>query len=180
MKAARTRYFCLAAALLLTACNRDKTEAGAQGMNAAAAQADADAKANPTSDNPNVASDTAAPNPDAPVLTFAEQQFDFGTIKPDSVVRHTFRFTNTGRSALLIADATASCGCTTPSWTKDPVPPGGRGQLEVRFDSRGKEGLINKSVSVRANTQPATTTVIIRGTVQAAAIIPAPAPSPAP
>ena len=156
----------LAAALGLTACNRDRPEAGAQGMNAAAAQAEADAKANPTIDNPNVAAETEAPNPNAPVLTFAEQQFDFSRIAPDSVVRHTFKFMNTGKSPLLIADATASCGCTTPSWTKDPVPPGGRGQLEVRFDSRGKQDIINKSVNVRANTQPAVTTIIIKGEIK--------------
>jgi len=156
----------LATALLLAGCNRDKTaEAGTQGMNAAADQAAADAKANPTIDNPNVASDTEAANPNAPVLTFAETQYDFGDIRPDSVVRHTFAFTNTGKTPLLIADATASCGCTTPSWTKAAIAPGAKGELQVQFDSRGKQGLINKQVSVRANTQPAITTIYIKGNV---------------
>jgi hypothetical protein len=155
----------LAVSLLAASCNRDKTpEAGTQGMNATAASAD-DAKANPTIDNPNVASDTEAPNPDAPVLTFAESQFDFGDIKPDSKVQHTFTFTNTGKTPLLIADATASCGCTTPSWTKEAVAPGAKGTLEVQFDSRGKQGLISKQVSVRANTQPSTTVINIKGNV---------------
>jgi hypothetical protein len=155
----------LAVSLLAASCNRDKTpEAGTQGMNATAAAAD-DAKANPTIDNPNVASDTEAPNPDAPVLTFAESQFDFGDIKPDSKVQHTFTFTNTGKTPLLIADATASCGCTTPSWTKEAVAPGAKGTLEVQFDSRGKQGLISKQVSVRANTQPSTTVINIKGNV---------------
>ena len=155
----------LAVSLLAASCNRDKTpEAGTQGMNATAAAAD-DTKANPTIDNPNVASDTEAPNPDAPVLTFAESQFDFGDIKPDSKVQHTFSFTNTGKTPLLIADATASCGCTTPSWTKEPVAPGAKGTLEVQFDSRGKQGLISKQVSVRANTQPSTTVINIKGNV---------------
>ncbi|MGI4835786.1 MAG: DUF1573 domain-containing protein [Janthinobacterium lividum] len=156
----------LAAALLLAGCNRDKAaEAGTQGMNAAADEAAADAKANPTIDNPNVASDTEAANPNAPVLTFAETQYDFGDIRPDSVVRHTFNFTNTGKTPLLIADATASCGCTTPSWTKEAIAPGAKGQLQVQFDSRGKQGLISKQVSVRANTQPAITTIYIKGNV---------------
>ncbi len=163
-----TIYSIALAAVLLGGCNRDKaTEAGTQGMNAAAADAAADAKANPTIDNPNVASDTEAPNPDAPVLTFAEKQFDFGDIKPDSKVQHTFKFTNTGKTPLLIADATASCGCTTPSWTKEPVQPGATGELEVQFDSRGKQGLISKQVNVRANTQPAITTIYIKGNVLA-------------
>jgi hypothetical protein len=156
----------LAVSLLATSCNRDKTtEAGTQGMNATAASADTDAKANPTIDNPNVASDTEAPNPDAPVMTFAESQFDFGDIQPGSKVAHTFSFTNTGKTPLLIADATASCGCTTPNWTKEPVAPGAKGTLDVQFDSKGKQGLISKQVSVRANTQPATTVIYIKGNV---------------
>ncbi|RYY21643.1 MAG: DUF1573 domain-containing protein [Cytophagaceae bacterium] len=155
----------LAVSLMTASCNRDKpAEAGTQGMNATAAAAD-DAKANPTIDNPNVASDTEAPNPDAPVLTFTENQFDFGDIKPGSKVQHTFSFTNTGKTPLLIADATASCGCTTPSWTKEPVAPGAKGTLEVQFDSRGKQGLISKQVSVRANTQPGTTVINIKGNI---------------
>jgi len=161
-----TIYSIALATLLLAGCNRDKNaEAGTQGMNAAADDAAADAKANPTIDNPNVASDTEAPNPDAPVLTFAESQFDFGDIKPDSKVQHTFKFTNTGKTPLLIADATASCGCTTPSWTKEAVAPGATGEMEVQFDSRGKQGLISKQVTVRANTQPSTTTIYIKGNV---------------
>ncbi len=161
-----TVYSLALAASLLAGCNRDKpTEAGTQGMNAAADEAAADAKANPTIDNPNVASDTEAPNPDAPVLTFAEAQFDFGDIQPNSKVQHLFKFTNTGKTPLLIADATASCGCTTPSWTKEPIAPGATGELQVQFDSRGKQGLINKQVSVRANTQPNINTIYIKGNV---------------
>ncbi len=156
----------LAVSLLIASCNRDKApEAGTQGMNAAAAAADGDAKANPTIDNPNVASDTEAPNPNAPVMTFAENQFDFGDIKPGSKVQHTFNFTNTGKTPLLIADATASCGCTTPNWTKEPVAPGAKGTLDVQFDSHGKHGLISKQVSVRANTQPNITVIYIKGNV---------------
>ena len=154
----------LATGLLLVACNRDKApEVGTKGMNAAA-DAASDA-ANPVIDNPNVVREDAAPNPNAPVMTFAEQSFDFKDIAADTKVRHTFLFTNTGKSPLLIEDATASCGCTTPNWTKEPVAPGATGKMEVQFDSRGKHGLINKTVSVRANTQPSITTITIKGNV---------------
>jgi hypothetical protein len=154
----------LAAALLLAACNNDKkAEVGTEGMNAAAT-AESDA-ANPTIDNPNVVNESEAPNPNAPVMKFAEAEFDFGDIKPNTKVRHTFTFTNTGKSALLIEDATASCGCTTPSWTKEPVAPGAEGKMEVQFDSQGKQGIINKQVAVRANTQPSITTIVIKGNV---------------
>jgi hypothetical protein len=155
----------LAATLLLVAaCNRDKQEVGAEGMNAAANQA-SDTAANPTIDNPNVVSENETPNPDAPVMTFAETEFDFGDIQPDSKVRHTFTFTNTGKTPLLIEDATASCGCTTPSWTKEPIAPGAKGTIEVQFDSRGKNGMISKQVNVRANTQPSITSITIKGSI---------------
>ena len=158
----------LAAALLLSACNRDKTpEAGTEGVNAAAAAA-SDA-ANPVVDNPNVVSENELPNPNAPVMKFTEAEFDFGDIRPDSKVRHTFTFVNAGKSPLLIEDATASCGCTTPSWTKEPVAPGAQGKLEVQFDSRGKQGIISKQVAIRANTQPSITTILIKGNVLNAA-----------
>ncbi|GAB3860412.1 hypothetical protein GCM10028822_38260 [Hymenobacter terrigena] len=158
------QYLILAAALSLAACNHDKTaEVGTEGVNAAAT-VESDA-ANPTVDNPNVVSDEAAVNPNAPVMKFAEAEFDFGDIQPDTKVHHTFTFTNTGKSPLLIEDATASCGCTTPSWTKEPVAPGAQGKLEVQFDSRGKQGIISKQVAVRANTQPTITTILIKGNV---------------
>ncbi|MDO7850950.1 DUF1573 domain-containing protein [Hymenobacter convexus] len=153
----------LAATLLLAACNRDKNEVGTEGMNAAATEA-SDA-ANPTVDNPNVVSENEAANPNAPVMKFTESEFDFGDIQPDSKVRHTFTFTNTGKSPLLIEDAVASCGCTTPSWTKEPIAPGAEGKMEVQFDSHGKQGIISKQVAVRANTQPNITTILIKGNV---------------
>ncbi len=162
------KYYLILAALSLAACNRDKAaEAGAEGVNAGAIVTND--TANPTVDNPNVVSDNETPNPKAPVMKFAEAEFDFGDIKADSKVRHTFTFTNTGKSPLLIADATASCGCTTPSWTKEPVAPGAQGTMEVQFDSRGKQGIISKQVAVRANTQPSVTTIAIKGNVLAAA-----------
>jgi hypothetical protein len=156
----------LAATLLLAACNRDKNEVGTEGMNAAATEAsEASDAANPTVDNPNVVSEAEAVNPNAPVMKFTESEFDFGDIQPDSKVRHTFTFTNTGKSPLLIEDAVASCGCTTPSWTKEPIAPGAQGKMEVQFDSRGKQGIVNKQVAVRANTQPTVTTIFIKGNV---------------
>jgi len=154
----------LSGVVFLGACNQDKpAEVGTEGMNAAATSA-SDA-ANPTVDNPNVANVTEAPNPNAPVMTFAESEFNFGDIKPGDVVKHTFSFTNTGKTPLLIENATASCGCTTPNWTKEPVAPGGKGTIEVQFNSQGKSGLQNKEVAVRANTQPNITQIVIKANV---------------
>jgi hypothetical protein len=154
----------LSGMVMMGACNQDKpAEVGAEGMNAAATAA-SDA-ANPTVDNPNVASETEAPNPNAPVMTFTESEFDFGDIQPGAVVKHTFSFTNSGKTPLLIENATASCGCTTPNWTKDPIAPGGKGTIDVQFNSQGKTGLQNKEVAIRANTQPNITRVVIKANV---------------
>ena len=145
----RTLFSALLLSGLVTfgACSNEKTaEVGAEGMNAAATAASD--VANPTVDNPNVASETEAPNPNAPVMTFTESEFDFGDIQPGAVVKHTFSFTNTGKTPLLIENATASCGCTTPNWTKDPIAPGASGTIDVQFDSHGKSALQNKEVAV--------------------------------
>lgn len=165
----KSAYLFVISTLLLGACTGDKTaEIGAQGMNAAANIANDADRANPAVDNPNVVGVSEAANPNAPVMHFAVAEHDFGDIQAGTVVRHTFEFTNAGKSPLLIEDATASCGCTTPQWTKEPVAPGGKGSIEVQFDSHGKAGLQNKSVSIRANTQPSVTTVTIRTNVLAA------------
>lgn len=157
----------LAIALFLSACNSDKTtEAGVTGVNAgAAAGSEASDAANPVVDNPNVVSENETPNPNAPVMKFTEAEFDFGDIQPNSKVTHTFKFVNVGKSPLLIEDATASCGCTTPSWTKEPVAPNGQGEMEVVFDSQGKQGIFSKQVAVRANTQPGITTILVKGNI---------------
>ena len=153
----------LSGALLLGACNNNKGEVGTEGMNAAAV--DANATAAPLVDNPNVTGDMAAPNPNAPVMTFAVADHEFGDIAPGSVVKHTFEFTNTGKSPLIIENATASCGCTTPNWTKEPIQPGGKGMIDVQFDSHGKTGMQNKEVAIQANTQPSITKVVIKANV---------------
>ncbi|GAB3302164.1 DUF1573 domain-containing protein [Hymenobacter tenuis] len=154
----------LLSGVLLGACNNNKAEVGAEGMNAAAANA-SEAVANPVVDNPNVTGETEAPNPNAPVMTFAVADHDFGDIKPGQVVKHTFEFTNTGKSPLLIENATASCGCTTPNWTKEPIAPGAKGTIDVQFDSQGKTGIQNKEVAIQANTQPTITKVVIKANI---------------
>ncbi|GAA4390029.1 hypothetical protein GCM10023186_37810 [Hymenobacter koreensis] len=151
----------VAATLLTGACNQDKSEVGEAGMNAAATEA----AANPVVDNPNVAAETEAPNPNAPVMTFTETEHDFKDIPANSVVKHTFEFTNTGKTPLLIENAQATCGCTVPSWPKDPVAPGKKGTIEVQFDAHGKTGIQNKQITIRANTQPSITQLAIRGNI---------------
>ncbi len=97
----------------------------------------------------------------APVLSFEEVEHDFGTITEGDKVEYTFKFTNTGKSNLIIDNASAQCGCTIPNWPKEPIAPGAKGEIHVEFNSAHKSGLTNKVVTVNANTIPSATTVKI-------------------
>ncbi|AMM50998.1 hypothetical protein TH61_07100 [Rufibacter sp. DG15C] len=113
--------------------------------------------------NPNVASaEQVNPNAPKPVMTFKETEFDFGTIKQDKKVEHTFTFTNTGKSPLVIENATASCGCTVPEWPKEPVAPGATGNIKVVFDPAGKAGQQSKQITITANTDPQVNQLLIK------------------
>lgn len=113
----------------------------------------------------------AEPIPDGPLpsIIFAESDYDFGTVSEGDIVEHTFSFTNTGEAPLIISNATASCGCTVPDWPRDPIAVGETGVISVKFDSKGKPGNQNKTVSITANTNPRVTRLQIRGMVSPSA-----------
>lgn len=110
---------------------------------------------------------TTANASNAPAMKFEKDTHDFGKIKMGQKVIYDFKFTNTGKSPLIITDATATCGCTKPEWPKDPVKPGETGAIHVTFDSSGKQGLQDKLITVTANTVPAQNTVHLIGEVLA-------------
>src|SRR5436309_30371 len=66
---------------------------------------------------------------------FTEEKFDFGTIKQGDVVNHDFEFINTGKEPLVISSAAGSCGCTVPTWPKEPIAPGAKSVVKVTFNS---------------------------------------------
>ncbi len=105
---------------------------------------------NSQSANAETATDTA----NAPVMTFEKEKYEFGKIIQGEKVSFSFKFTNTGKTDLLISSATASCGCTVPTYSKTPVKPGENGKIDVVFDSDGKKGTVTKHVTVLANTNP--------------------------
>lgn len=116
--------------------------------------------------NPN----TASGNGDAsqlPGLTFQETEHDFGRIIEGETVSFTFKFKNSGKTDLVIADVSTSCGCTVPSYPKTPIRPGEEGTIKVAFNSRGKRGFQAKNIVVVANTQPNTTLLRIKAQVVA-------------
>jgi hypothetical protein len=112
--------------------------------------------------NPNSASGITD-STQMPAIKFENDLFDFGNITQGEKVRHSFVFTNTGKTDLIISSAQGSCGCTVPQWPKKPITPGEKGEIEVVFDSEGKKNNIHKKVTIVANTQPATTVIAIKG-----------------
>ena len=87
-----------------------------------------------------------------PVMTFAEKEFDFGTITQGTNVEHVFKFTNTGDAPLVVVDAKSSCGCTVPTWSRESIPPGGQGEMLVKFNGSG-QNQVRKTVTITAHTQ---------------------------
>jgi len=86
------------------------------------------------------------------VITWEKTSHDFGDISQGDKVEQTFSFTNTGSTPLIITNVEVTCGCTTPKgWPRDPVAPGGKGEILIAFNSAGKYGKQNKVVTIVSN-----------------------------
>jgi hypothetical protein len=107
----------------------------------------------------------AKPEGPLPIATFETVDHDFGTIAEGAKVSHTYKIKNTGAAPLIIQSAQPSCGCTAPDWTREPIPVGGTGFVKAEFDSKGKPGIQNKTITVMANTWPKTTTLKFKAMV---------------
>jgi hypothetical protein len=100
-----------------------------------------------------------------PVIQFDETEHDFGRMIEGETVSYAFNFKNSGKSDLIIADVSTSCGCTVPSYPKTPIRPGESGTVKVAFNSNGRRGFQNKNIVVVSNTQPNTTVIRIKAQV---------------
>ena len=98
------------------------------------------------------------------VFSWESAVHDFGKIKQNVPVSHEFTFTNTGKTPLVITNVQASCGCTTPAWTKDPIPPGGQGFIKATYNAAAMGGF-NKTVTVMANVENGFKQLSIKGEV---------------
>ncbi|MBS1950661.1 MAG: hypothetical protein OJF59_000882 [Cytophagales bacterium] len=132
-------------------------------------------KANQPTQNPAAPSPTSPAEPEKmpegplPVISFNTTDHDFGTINEGQKVVFTYQVTNTGKAPLIIQNAQPSCGCTVPDWTKTPIAVGGTGFVKAEFDSHGKTGVQNKTITVTANTWPKTSTLKFKAMVVAKA-----------
>ena len=101
-----------------------------------------------------------------PKIEFKETEYDFGRVMQGERLNHTFVFTNTGKSDLIISSAHASCGCTTSTPPKAPIKPGETSEIKVTFDSKTKKGPTTSMVTISANTYPTRTLLRISADVQ--------------
>lgn len=84
-------------------------------------------------------------------IQFEKSSFDFGDIKQGQVVMATFRYKNIGKAPLILSNVATTCGCTVPSWPKDPLAPGKTAEITATFNSAGKMGQQNKVITVFSN-----------------------------
>lgn len=88
-------------------------------------------------------------------LALSESAFAFGKVKKGEQVEHIYEVTNTGTNPLIISQVKPGCGCTVPDYTKDPILPGQKGKITLKFDSAQFDGLVNKQAEVYANVEKA-------------------------
>lgn len=89
-----------------------------------------------------------------PIMTFETTSHDFGDVKTGEKVSYTFKYKNTGTDTLKIDNIVSSCGCTVPKDYAKIVPPSGTATITVQFDSTGKMGVVNKSLTILSNALP--------------------------
>ena len=152
-----------------TACNEGGETISSKPM---AKTAGTEAATTPEKDSPKKF-DPAANQAEAPAgpttsMVFDTYEHDFGTLDEGDAVTHIFSFTNTGSEPLILDKCKGSCGCTVPQCPKEPIPPGASGEIEVKFNSKGKKNNQTKTVTINANTDPGQTILKIKAFVNPA------------
>ena len=103
-------------------------------------------------------------NPNAPVISFAKTVHDYGTIYQNADGTCQFEFTNTGKEPLILSRPKSSCGCTVPTWPKQPILPGKTDAVKVTYSTK-RIGPINKTVTIYSNASNSPVVLRIKGKV---------------
>ncbi len=102
-----------------------------------------------------------------PKIVFKETTHDFGSFKESAGLQTTtFQFTNEGSVPLVLSNVRASCGCTTPKWTREPVAPKASGEIQVTYNPKNRPGTFNKTITVSSNAETPTVVLRISGSVE--------------
>lgn len=107
-----------------------------------------------------------ADDPNAPEITFEKDVHDYGTIKQGADGNCEFKFKNTGKEPLIISNAKGSCGCTVPTYPKEPIMKGQTGVIKVHYDTK-RVGAFTKTVTLSSNAKTDTKILTIKGVVEA-------------
>jgi hypothetical protein len=97
-------------------------------------------------------------------MDFKKEVHDYGNIKNGANGTCTFEFTNTGNAPLIISNAQGSCGCTVPTWPKEPIAPGAKGEITVKYDTK-RTGEFTKTVTLTSNAAESSKVLTIKGNV---------------
>lgn len=103
---------------------------------------------------------------DLPMVDFDKREFLFGNVQEGEVVKGSFVVKNTGKADLLLTSVRASCGCTVPKYTKEPIKPGESGIIDFSFNTKGRSGTQSKSITVKSNSEKETEILRIKGVVE--------------
>ena len=99
-------------------------------------------------------------------IVFESTRYDFGYIEESKgVVAHNFKFTNTGKGALIIIDTRSMCGCTASKYSREPIAPGKKGSIDVTFDPKGRPGAFRKEIKVYTSAGKSPVKLIVEGVV---------------
>lgn len=99
-------------------------------------------------------------------VALSESAFEFGKIKKGDHKDHTYEITNTGNNPLIISQVKPGCGCTVPDYTKEPILPGQKGKITLKFDSSNFDGLVNKQAEIYANVEKAPIVITFSADIQ--------------
>lgn len=106
-----------------------------------------------------------APNPNAAEIVFEQEVLDYGTIEHNADGNRVFKFKNTGKEPLIITNCVGSCGCTVPTWPKEPIKPGTSSEIKVKY-ATDRVGAFEKTITVSSNAKSATKIIKIKGVVK--------------
>lgn len=104
-------------------------------------------------------------NPNAPEISFEKTTIDYGTIEQNADGNREFVFTNTGKEPLIITNAKGSCGCTIPTWPREPIAPGEKSAIKVHYDTK-RIGPFTKTVTLSSNAKSSSQILHIKGVVK--------------
>lgn len=154
--------YALLATLLMASCrqNADKKDNGLSEVRLDSKTSNADIVRMP------VSADKPLDTTQIAKIQFDSTEYYFGTVKEGAIVKHTFTFKNTGYVPLLISDVRTTCGCTVPTWNKNPIAVGATDKIDVSFNTENKQNEQVKKITIIANTFPSETVTVIMGIVE--------------